>query len=56
MGQIVIQGFPDSAKIPGPHGDTQFGASGVSLGAAPLRLLLVGQKTSAGSMVVDQDI
>jgi phage tail sheath gpL-like len=56
MGQIVIVGFPDNAKIPGVYGDTKFGASGISLGAAPLRLLLVGQKTSAGSMVVDQDV
>ncbi len=53
MGQIVIVGFPDSAKIPGVYGDTKFGASGISLGAAPLRLLLVGQKTSSGSLVAD---
>ncbi|NUP08452.1 MAG: hypothetical protein HOW73_20575 [Polyangiaceae bacterium] len=56
MGQIVIVGFPDGAKIPGVYGDTKFGASGIQLGAAPLRLLLVGQKTAAGSMVSDQDI
>jgi phage tail sheath gpL-like len=53
---IVIDGFPDSYKVPGFYGQTKYGQSAGSLGAAALRLLVVGLKTAAGSMVADQDV
>lgn len=49
-------GISDSYKVPGFVGKIVFGAGTVSAGAIRLLCLLVGMKTSAGSLVVDSEI
>jgi phage tail sheath gpL-like len=53
---ISILGFSSTAKVPAFYGETKFAAGAISAGDIPLRLLLVGTKTSAGSATADQDI
>lgn len=49
-------GISPSYKVPRYIAKIVFGAGSVSAGSGRLRCLLVGMKTSAGSMVADQDI
>ncbi len=53
---ISIVGFSSSAKVPGFYGETVFGAGAISAGDIPLKLLLCGTKTSAGSATADTDV
>lgn len=53
---IVIDGYSDSDKVPGFYAETRFGASGINLGSIPLILLLVGLKSSAGTITADSDV
>jgi phage tail sheath gpL-like len=53
---IQITGFTTSNKVPGFYAETVYGAGPISAGSIPLVCLLVGNKTSGGSAVVDVDI
>lgn len=53
---IVIAGLTPSWKVPKAIRETTFGGGRQSIGAIPVRLLVTGTKTSAGSAVADQDI
>lgn len=55
-GDIVIDSYPDTSKVPGFFGETNFATGSQNVTDIPLTLLLVGLKTSAGTMVVDQDV
>ena len=46
---IVIQGFPDTYKIPGFYGETKYGAGGISFGSIPKYLLLMGLMSSGSA-------
>jgi phage tail sheath gpL-like len=50
---ILIQGFGSDFKVPMFAGETVFGAGAISLATITLKLLLVGLKTSAGSLTLD---
>ena len=49
-------GISSSYKVPRYIAKIVFGAGSVSAGSGRLKCLVVGMKTSAGSMVADQDI
>lgn len=51
--QIVIPGLSSTTRRPGFFAETKYAASPPSAGDIPLTLLLVGNKTSAGSMTAD---
>lgn len=51
-----IVGFDSSYKVPRFAGLIQFGVGAISAASLKLRVLLVGMKTSAGSMVADLDV
>lgn len=53
---IVIDGYADSDKKTGFFAETKFGSSPISLASIPLVLLLVGLKTSAGTITADVDV
>lgn len=53
---ISIVGFSSAAKVPGFYGETVYGAGAITAGDIPLKLLLCGTKTSAGSATVDVDV
>jgi phage tail sheath gpL-like len=53
---IIIQGFPDTYKVPGCFAETKFGAGGISFGSIPQYLLLMGSMASGGTATPDQDI
>ena len=53
---IIIQGFPETYKRPGFYGETVYGAGGISSGSIPKYLLLMGLKTSAGSMTANTQV
>lgn len=53
---IAIVGFSSAVKLPGFFGETVFGAGPISAGDIPLKLLLCGTKTSAGTATVDADV
>lgn len=53
---IIIQGFPETYKRPGFYGETVYGAGGISSGSIPKCLLLMGLKTSAGTMTADTQV
>jgi phage tail sheath gpL-like len=50
-----IVGFSSTDFDPGYVAQVVYGASGLAAGDIPLRLELIGNKTSAGSMVANQD-
>ena len=50
---IIIPGLSSSTKRPGFYGETKYGNGPLAIGSIPLNLLLVGNKTSAGSMTAD---
>lgn len=56
MPSIVIPGFVDSDKVPGAVVETVYGRGKQSLGAAPVLLVVTGNKLTAGTAVADQDI
>src|ERR1700722_7937239 len=49
----VIAGFPSSNRVPGAYGEVLYGTSGQSAAGLPLLLLVVGLKTSAGTITPD---
>jgi phage tail sheath gpL-like len=53
---ILVEGFSQSNKVPGFYGQTIFGAGRAAYGAATMKVLVVGLKTSAGSMTADVDV
>lgn len=54
---IVVEGFPESYKVPGFYGETQFGRGRSSYGGATLKVLVVGLKhPSRGSIAVDSEV
>jgi phage tail sheath gpL-like len=52
----VISIIPDNDKDPGFFGQTTFGAGGVSIGDIPLKLLVAGLKSSAGTLTADTQV
>lgn len=50
---IVIPGLSSTTKRPAFYAETRYAAGAISAGSIPLTLLLVGNKTSAGSMTAD---
>ncbi len=56
MALIVIPGLADSVKVPGFYGLTQFGQSPIRFGSAPFKVLVIGQRTSAGNLGVDSEV
>lgn len=56
MGDIIIAGFADSAKVPGFYGETKFGQSAIKLSSISLKCLVVGLKaTSGGNIALDSE-
>lgn len=55
-GDIVIDSYPDTNKRPGFFGETNFATGAQNVTDIPMTVLLVGLKSSAGSMTVDQDV
>lgn len=53
---IVIPGLTNSFKVPGAWRETRYGTGNNSIGAIPVKLVVTGTKTTAGSAVADQDI
>lgn len=53
---IVIPGFVDSDKVPGPVVETVYGRGKQSIGSNPVVLVVTGNKLAAGTAVADQDI
>jgi len=53
---ISIVGFTSDDKVPGVYGQTSYGSGRISVGEFPVKLLITGNKTSAGSMTADSDI
>jgi phage tail sheath gpL-like len=53
---IVIPGLTNSFKVPGNYRETKYGQGKVSIGAMPVKLVVTGTKTTAGSATADQDI
>ena len=53
---IVIAGFPNSSKVPGIVRETKYGQGRVSIGSIQVRLVVTGNKTSAGTATADSDI
>lgn len=50
---ISIVGFTSDDKVPGFYGETVFGQGRISIGELPVFLLLLGNKTSAGTATAD---
>lgn len=53
---IVIPGLTNSFKVPGAWRETKYGTGKNSVGAIPVKLVVTGTKTTAGSATPDQDI
>lgn len=53
---IVIAGFPSSSKTPGLVRETKYGQGRVSIGQIPVKCVVTGNKTSAGTATADSDI
>jgi phage tail sheath gpL-like len=53
VSSISIVGFSPSYKVPGFFGETVYGAGQISTGSAPIKLLVVGFKTSSGTATLD---
>ncbi len=53
---INIVGFPATAKVPGFYGQTVYGAGAITAADIPLKLLLMGNMTSAGTSTPDSSI
>jgi phage tail sheath gpL-like len=53
---IIIAGYTNSDKVPGAVRETKYGQGKVSIGEIPLKCVVTGNKTSAGSATADQDI
>lgn len=56
MTAIQIAGLVNSFKVPGDYRETKYGQGKVSIGSIPVKLVVTGTKTSAGSSTADQDI
>lgn len=56
MSAIVIPGLSNSFKVPGAWRETKYGTGANSIGSIPVKLVVTGTKTSAGSATPDQDI
>lgn len=53
---IVIPGLTDSWKVPGAYRETKYGTGLNAVGAVPIKLVVTGTKTTAGTATADQDI
>ena len=53
---ILVAGFATDDAVPGSYRASVLGAGLISIGTLPVKVLCVGNKTSSGSAVVDQDI
>ena len=53
---FVNGGFSNTDKVPGAYGEVAPATGAISASSIPLKVLLVGLKTSDGSAVVEQDI
>lgn len=53
---ISITGFTSDDKVPGFVGETKYGQGKNSVGAIPLKLLVTGNKLSAGSATADSSV
>lgn len=56
MSAIVIPGLTNSFKVPGAWRETKYGTGANSIGSIPVKLVVTGTKTTAGSATPDQDI
>lgn len=56
MSSIVIVGFSADDKVPGDYRETKYGQGRVSIGSLPVRLVVTGNKITAGSATADADI
>lgn len=56
MTAIVIPGFTNSFKVPIAARETLYGRGKVSIGAIPVKCVVTGTKTTAGTATADQDI
>lgn len=50
---IIIPGLSGATKNPGFYGETKYAAGSISVGSLPKSLLLVGNKTSSGTITAD---
>lgn len=53
---ILIAGFAESDFVPGLVRETKYGQGRVSIGQIPYKLVVTGNKTSAGTATADADI
>lgn len=53
---IIVSGFDPSNAVPGSYRASVFGAGLISIAQLPVKVLALGNKTSAGSATADQDI
>lgn len=53
---IIVAGFSPDNAVPGSYRASVFGAGLVSIGSLPVKVLCLGNKTSAGSWTADQDV
>lgn len=56
MSAIIIPGLTNSFKVPGAWRETKYGTGNNSIGSIPVKLVITGNKTTAGSATPDQDI
>lgn len=52
----VIAGWTSTDRVPGVAAETLFAAGGISVGSLPVKCLITGTKTSAGSATPNQDV
>jgi phage tail sheath gpL-like len=55
MASIIIAGYAESDFVPGLVRETKYGQGRVSIGQIPVKLLVTGNKTSAGTATADAD-
>lgn len=53
---LVITGLSDSAKVPMFYGETLFGQSAIRFGSISLKCLVVGLKSSSGTIAADTEV
>lgn len=53
---IVIAGFSPQDKVPGPYGEVLPGTGATSASSIPLKMLIAGLKTSAGTATANVDL
>lgn len=56
MSEVVITGLSDNSKVPGFYAETLFAQSAIRLSSVALKCMLVGQKTSGGTLTADMGV